>query len=409
MSEALKAHSKGISQMGQSTTSFRMADVPMAADRTAGWAFFREHGDVFESNGTYFLVSADAVQFAHRHPEIFTSGPAFESLGSPVPLVPLAIDPPDHLRFRKVLDPMLAPRVINTMEDELRAQVRELIQAFAGRGECDIVTDLARLYPTQVFLTLFGMPLADRDMFIGWVEALVEQSTAESGREPTAEVVETAMALFGYLQRFIERKRAEPGADLLSKILAVRGEDAWTDEQILGLCFLFTLAGLDTVTATIGFVMMHLAKNPEVRQRLVDDPAMVGPTIEEILRLELPAPYTPRVTSQEVEVAGVVIPAGSMVQLCLGTANRDPRRYERPNEIGAELGDRGHLSFGGGIHRCLGSHLARRELRLVVEEFHRVIPDYEIAPGVEPEIVWPSGTHHLISLPLRFTPAEVKA
>ena len=279
--------------MEQTTAGFQMADAPMATDRTAGWAYFRQHGDVFEANGIYFLTSAEAVQFAHRRPEIFQSGPAFESLGSPVPLIPLAIDPPDHVRFRKVLDPMFAPRVINTMEDELRAQARVLIDAFAGRGECDIVTDLARLYPTQVFLTLFGLPLADRDMFIGWVEALVEGSTAASGTQASPEVVETAMALFGYLQGYIERKRHEPGDDLLSRILAIDGDDAWTDEQILGLCFLFTLAGLDTVTATIGFVMLHLAEQTELRQRLVADPGLVNPTIEEILRLELPAPYTP--------------------------------------------------------------------------------------------------------------------
>ena len=392
--------------MGDSTSSFQMAHAPMATDRTAGCSYFRDQGDVFESNGIYFLTSAEAVQFAHRHPEIFASGPAFESLGSPVPLVPLAIDPPDHLRFRKFLDPMFAPRVINTMEDELRAQARELVRAFAGRGRCDIVTDLARLYPTQVFLTLFGMPIGDRDMFIGWVETLVEGSTAESGTLPTAEVAAAAMALFGYLGEFIERKRADPGDDMLSKILALRGDEAWTDAQILGLCFLFTLAGLDTVTATIGFVMMHLAEQPELRRRLVADTTLVGPAIEEILRLELPAPYTPRVTSQEVDVGGVAIPAGSMVQLCLGVANRDPRRFERPDEIGTDLGDRGHLSFGGGIHRCLGSHLARRELRLVVEEFHRLIPEYEIEPGAQPRIVWPSGTHHLTSLPLRFEPAQ---
>lgn len=395
--------------MDNTAATFQMADAPMATDRTSGWAYFRRHGDVFEANGTYFLTSADAVQFAHRHPEIFSSAAAFESLGSPVPLIPLAVDPPDHHRFRTILDPMLAPRVINTMEDELRAQVRHLISAFAGRGECDIVTDLARLYPTQVFLTLFGLPVEDRDMFIAWVETLVEQSIAESGAEPTPKVIETAMALFSYLQGFIEQKRAAPADDLLSRILALDGDDAWTDEQILGLCFLFTLAGLDTVTATIGFVMLHLAEHPEIRRRLVADPALVGPTIEEILRLELPAPYTPRVTSQEVEVGGVTIPAGSVVQLCLGPANRDPRRFERPDEVATDLGDRGHLAFGGGIHRCLGSHLARRELRLVVEEFHRLIPEYEVAQGHEPRIVWPSGTHHLVSLPLRFEPAVLEA
>jgi len=376
----------------------------MASDRTAGWAYVRDGGDVYQgADGVWMLTSADAVQFAHRNPEIFTSGPAFDSLGSPVPLVPLAIDPPNHLRFRKVLDPMLAPRVINAMEDQLRVQIRELIEAFAANGSCDIVTDIARLYPTQVFLTLFGMPLEDRDMFIGWVEMMVENSTG--GAAPTEEVMVAAMALFGYLQNFIDAKRAAPGDDLISAILALTGDEAWTNEEMLGLGFLFTLAGLDTVTATIGFVMLHLARTPEMRARLVADPALIGPTIEELLRLELPAPLTPRFTSREVEVCGATIPAGSHVRLCLATANRDAARFEQPDVANPDLGDRGHLSFGGGIHRCLGSHLARRELKLVVEEFHRLIPDYELAPGAEPRVVWPSGTLHLESLPLVFPKA----
>jgi cytochrome P450 len=126
------------------------------------------------------------------------------------------------------------------------------------------------------------------------------------------------------------------------------------------------------------------------------------PAIEEILRLELPAPTTPRVTVRDVEVCGVTIPAGSPVMLCLATANREAAMGPRPDEVDLERADRNHLSFGGGIHRCLGAHLARRELRLVVEELHKVIPDYQVAPGFEPEIVWPSGTFHLRSLPLVF-------
>jgi hypothetical protein len=126
------------------------------------------------------------------------------------------------------------------------------------------------------------------------------------------------------------------------------------------------------------------------------------PAIEEILRLEPPAPTTPRVALREVEVCGVTIPAGAPVMLCLATANRQAGRFAHPDGIDLQQADRSHLSFGGGIHRCLGAHLARRELRLVVEEFHKVIPDYEVATGVEPEIVWPSGTFHLRALPLVF-------
>jgi cytochrome P450 len=382
--------------------SFRFSDAPMQRDRTAGWRFVREAGDVFEDvNGTWYLTSLEAVRFAHRNPDIFSSARAFEELGSPVPLIPLAIDPPDHVRYRRVLDQMLAPRVVNALDNDLRAQIRDLIGVFADRGTCDVVNDIARLYPMQVFLTLFGLPVADRDQFIQWSEAIIENATVGSG-EPPPEVIENAMALFLYLQGHLETKRADPGDDMLSRILTLSDEEAWSDEEMLGLCFLFTLAGLDTVAAAIGFVMLHLARDLDLRTRVVTDADSVMPAIEEILRLELPAPTTPRVTVCEIDVCGVTIPADSPVMLCLATANRDVQVAPCPDKVDLEQADRNHLSFGGGIHRCLGAHLARRELRLVVEEFHKLIPDYEVAAGFEPEIVWPSGTFHLRSLPIVF-------
>ncbi|MEY2571003.1 MAG: hypothetical protein QOE63_1353, partial [Acidimicrobiaceae bacterium] len=127
------------------TETFDPDQAPMAFDRTAGWSYFRDAGPVAACNGDFYLTSLEAVQFAQKHPEVFSSAEAFDMLGSPLPLIPIAVDPPDHKRFRKVLDPMLAPRVINEMEDELRRQVVELIDGFAASGSCDIVVDLARL------------------------------------------------------------------------------------------------------------------------------------------------------------------------------------------------------------------------------------------------------------------------
>ena len=387
-------------------TDFDINEAPMETDRSVGWRYVRDAGDVFQAgNGQWFLTSPEAVEFAHRHPELFSSAKAFDGLGSPVPLIPIAIDPPDHKRFRKVLDPMLAPRVVNGIEDSLRSQVRELIAAFADRGSCDAVDELARLYPTQVFLTLFGLPLADRDRFIHWAESIIEATAADDvaeGAELSPEVMENAMALFVYLQACVDEKRAEPADDMLSRVLQLEGEEAFTNEEVLGLCFLFVLAGLDTVTAMIGFTLLHLARRPELRARLRTEPELVGPVIEEILRLEQPAPLTPRVTTEEVEVGGQTIPAGSRVLLALGTINRDAERFAHPDDIDPGQADLGHKAFGGGIHRCLGSHLARRELRLVVEEWLAAIPDFDVAPGAQPEVVWPSGTLHLKELPLVF-------
>lgn len=386
-------------------STFRLADVPMAKDRTEGFRYVSAAGDVVRAvdDGTWFLTSEEAVRFAQRHPEIFSSVGA-TSGGStiPIPLVPVASDRPDHTRYRKILDPLFSPRVINAMEDDLRGQVRDLIAAFADTGECDVVADIARLYPAQVFLTFFGLPLADRDQLIDWVETILDHSTGVGTAEGSPEVAEAATALLTYIHGHIEKKRQTPSDDVLGRILALQGDEAWSVEELLGFVFVFTIAGLDTVAAAIGFTMRHLALNPDLRRSLIADPAMVGPVVEEVLRLEPPAPGVTRITTQDVEVCGVRIPAGESVVLYLGTANRDSGRYQDPDTFDLTHSDVGHMTFGAGIHRCLGSHLARRELRLVVEEFHKQIPDYEIAAGFEPEVTWPAGTIRLTSLPLRF-------
>jgi cytochrome P450 len=382
---------------------FRFDAAPMRTDRAAGWRYVREAGDVFTgADGVWYLTSAQSVRFAQQHPEIFSSARAFDSLGSPVPLIPIAIDPPDHVRYRKVLDPLFAPRVVNVLEDNLRAQARDLVAAFAERGECDAIDDLARLYPTQVFLTLFGMPLEDRDQFIYWAETIIENSNRDPNAELAPEVVECAGALIGYLQRYVDDKRANPGDDVLSRVMAIEGDGAWSNDEVLGMCFLLILAGLDTVTAMIGFILYHLARDADLRRRVVADPDLVQPVIEEILRLEQPAPIQPRITTRDVEVCGVTIPSGATVAMCVGAANRDANLFPHPDEVDPSQADTGHVAFGGGIHRCLGSHLARREMRIVIEEFHRLIPEYSVAGGAEPEIVFPSGTFHLRALPLVF-------
>ena len=376
----------------------------MERDRSEGWRFFRSFGDVFQgADGQWYLTSADACQFAYSHPEVFSSAKAFDTLGSPIPLVPIAIDPPEHVRYRRVLDPMLAPRVVNAMEDELRRQVRLIVGDFAERGSFDAVADLARLYPTQVFLTVAGMPLEDRDQFIEWSEFIIENSVA--GLDDAApEVLEAAGAVFAYIGSFIEQKRTDPGDDILSKVLQLEGEDKWTDEEIYGMVFLFVLAGLDTVTASIGFALYHLGSDPELQARLREHRELIPSFIVERLRLEPPAPIGPRVALSEVEVEGVLIPEGARINVVLGAANRDERRFPRPDEFSLETADRSHFAFGGGIHRCLGSHLAKRELRLVLEELFDGIGPFSLAPGAEPEIVWPSGTSHLRSVDLVFEP-----
>lgn len=382
-----------------------LGSAPMHRDRTAGWRYVSDAGDILrDADGTLLFTSLEAVRYAQKNPGLFSSAKAFDLLGSPFQLIPLAVDPPDHRRYRAVLDRNLAPKVLDTLEDELRAQARRLIKTFADRGHCDVHADLGRLYPTEVVLTLFGLPVEQRDWWVERAETVLENASRENMEQPSEAVVIAAMDLVAALQRQIEAKRADPGDDILSRLLAISGDEAWTDAEVLGTSMVFIFGGLDTVTAMIGFVMLHLARNPDLRRRVVADPSLIPPLIEEVLRLEAPAPIVPRVTTDDVEICGRTIPSGTRVALCLATANREEGTHPRPDDIDLEAALNGHhhLSFGGGIHRCLGSHLARRELRLMLEEFHKLIPEYELAEGADPTVVWPSQTVHLDAVPLVF-------
>ena len=380
-------------------------DLPFAQDRSRAWRELREAGEAVASGDEIVLTSAAAVEFAAKKPEIFSSARAFDRLGSPVPLIPIAIDPPDHTRFRRMLDPFFSPRKMAEREPELRRQAGELIDAIVANGDrCDIVPELATPFPSQVFLTLFGLPMADRDRLVQWKDAIL-QFTDPSSSEATPEVMAHALELFTYLTEHIaERRTNTTGSDMLTQLMQDTDEGVMSDNEILGLCFMFVLAGLDTVTSAVGFSLAKLAGDAELRRRVAADFSLIPAFIEDILRVDGPVPFAPRVTTEEVEVAGRVVPKDTTVMLSYGSADRDPRRYEGADEV--HLDSKAvHFAFGRGPHRCLGSHLARLELRLVLEEWHTRIPDYSLVDGEQPQMPWPTGTMALQSVPLNIKSA----
>jgi len=385
------------------TGDLNLNDLPFGEDRSRAWRELRQAGEVVSSGEEIVLTTAAAVEFAAKRPEIFSSAKAFDRLGSPVPLVPIAIDPPDHTKFRRILDPFFSPKKMAAREEELRAQAGELIDAIVARGECDVIPDLATPFPSQVFLTLFGLPMADRDRLVRWKDAILE-FTDPGSAEPTPEVMAHALELFAYLTEHIaERRSNATGSDMLTQLMQNTDDGAMTDEEILGLCFMFVLAGLDTVTSAVGFALAKLAGDPELRHRVASDHSVIPAFIEDILRVDGPVPFAPRVTTEEVEIAGKVVPKDTTVMLSYGSADRDPTRYRDADEVHLD-GKVVHFAFGRGPHRCLGSHLARLELRLILEEWHDRIPEYTLADGKEPQMPWPTGTMGLQSVPLNIRP-----
>ena len=205
-----------------------------------------------------------------------------------------------------------------------------------------------------------------------------------------------AVELVTYVSEAINERRQHPGNDLLSQVLT--GDDPLDDAEAIGLSFLFVLAGLDTVTASMGFALLELARNPELRRTLRENSEEIRVFVEEIVRLEPPAPIVPRVTTREVTIGGVMLPPDTGLRLCLAAINRDESDAISANQVVMDGKVHPHWGFGGGPHRCLGSHLARMELNLIVEEWLKRVPEFDLAPGCAPEIVFPANTFALGSL-----------
>jgi cytochrome P450 len=373
------------------------AKLPMAADRSVGWAAARDTGPVVYMDGWFYLTRRDDVLDALRKPEVFSSKKAFDMLGSPLPLVPIAFDPPEHTRFRHILQPFFSPHTLGEMLPALQQQAVDIVAAVAARGECEVMADIAIPYPSQAFLTLFGLPLEDRDRLIAWKDAVINLADRPSleGLDLTP-----ALELFSYLTEAINERRQHPDRDILSQVLT--GEHPLDDAEAIGLSYLFVLAGLDTVTSSMGSALLELARNPELQAALRGDPEQIKVFIEEIVRLEPPAPLVPRVTTEAVTIGDVTLPAGSQVRLLLGAINRDESDEISTNHVVMDGKVHRHWGFGGGPHRCLGSHLARMELTLIIDEWLKRVPAFELAPGYTPEITFPANTFVLASLPLRF-------
>ena len=369
------------------------AKLPMAADRGVGWKTVRDAGPVVYMDGWYYLTRREDVLTALRDPNTFSSKKAFDALGSPLPLVPISFDPPEHTRFRKILQPFFSPHTLKDMLPSLQKQAISIVEAAAATHECDVMADIAIPYPSQVFLTLFGLPLKDRDRLIAWKDNVIALSELPSmeGADLTP-----AVELVTYVSEAINERRQHPGNDLLSQVLT--GDDPLDDAEAIGLSFLFVLAGLDTVTASMGFALLELARNPELRRTLRENSEEIRVFVEEIVRLEPPAPIVPRVTTREVTIGGVMLPPDTGLRLCLAAINRDESDAISANQVVMDGKVHPHWGFGGGPHRCLGSHLARMELNLIVEEWLKRVPEFDLAPGCAPEIVFPANTFALGSL-----------
>jgi cytochrome P450 len=333
-------------------------------------------------DGTVTLVRMADIQELNRHRSVLGLG----SVGRADPyrrFIPLEVDGDEHRMWRHVLDPVFAPRRIGELEPAIRQRARDLLDDFADRGHAEVYSEFCAPLPQTIFLELMGLPVTDLHILAptappdrdGMTPEDLDQQEEEYGRHND------------YLKDAVEERMAsgEKRTDLLGWLieLEVDGRPIAV-EEILDIAAGLIAGGLGTIGATLSVFLTRLATHPEERKVLVDDPTLWRQAIEEYLRFESPVSWTFRTPSEDIVIGGETIKAGTLVFISLITANTDPEAFDDPLTVDFNREPNAHIAFQSGFHRCIGSHLARLELRVALEEFHARIPDYRLADGHEP-------------------------
>jgi cytochrome P450 len=359
------------------------ADPHLLAHPQEAFAMARSVGAVIPADGTVLVAGDEEVRHVLRHPEVFSSGTDAVEIGQIRPLIPLQIDPPEHKKYRKLLDPLFAPKQVATLEDRTRELVRELISAVVADGRCNFHFAVAEPLPTTVFLELLGLPVSRRKEFVELKDGIIRPDATDLDERQRI-IRETGGRIYRVLEDVLAERVAEPRDDFISGFLAAEVDGhSLTHDEIVDIGYLFFLAGLDTVTASLDCFLAYLAQHPEQRRQLVDEPALIPHAVEELLRWETPVQGVPRIATEDTELGGCPIAKGTSVAVMLGSANTDEASWDDVTTVDFRREGNRHLAFGGGAHRCLGSHLARMELRVALEEWHAAVPDYAVGDGVE--------------------------
>ena len=355
-------------------THFRMLDDcqdearPVFRNTEAGVDYW-----VFTDNS----VILDGLQ----HPDLWSSSVIVPTdPAPPYKWIPIMLDPPEHAKWRHVLAEYFSPGRVKGLRAAQQKLAAELIDELVDRGGCDFVEAISRVFPSTVFLTIMGMPVEDLAQFMEWEDMILHQSGV--GDEVNAARLEGMTHVMGYFSALIQQRREnrDPNADdIVSKAIdwTIDGEPI-NDLELLNCLLLLFMAGLDTVSNQLSYALLHLATHPGDRARIVADPELIPKAVEEILRV-YPIVQTARKATQDIDFHGCPVKAGDMASFSLAFAGRDESAYPNAREVDLDRGVTRHLSFGGGPHRCLGSHLARQEMAVVLEEWHRRIPDYSLA------------------------------
>lgn len=317
------------------------------------------------------------------------------------PLVPLQLDPPNHAPYRALLQAALSPKAVGKLGDRARELSIELIEGFKQRGRCEFIGEFAQHLPIAIFMEIVGLPAEDRAYLTEVAEIAMRGED-----EPTRNEAAGKLMMYGMAK--VAERRANPGNDLISTIAKAEVDGKPIDDfPLTGMILLLLLGGLDTVASTLGFYAQFLATHPEHRRQLVENPELIANANEELLR-RFPIAILAREVKADFTLDGITMKAGEMVLAPTPMDGLDEHKFADPLEVDFNREKPGaNSTFGGGVHRCVGSMLARTELRIFLEEWLKRIPDFAVKPGFEPKVNARS-VATITRLELVWDPASVK-
>jgi cytochrome P450 len=362
---------------------FDFQELHGAEDVYASWKKVQDqYPDVFFTprNGGHWVATRHAdIDYMLQHYEQFSSAeqtiPKAGKVGS---TPPVDMDPPVHTEFRKLLMPFFTAKAIGALEARARELTLALLDEFYERGECEFIADFAKKMPIGIFLSMVDLPDGDRVKLVELVDQIQRGKTPEIRQR-------AYMGLHEYLAAVIESRRAKPGEDILSALVKARVDNGrpLTHDELLGMGVTLLGGGLDTVAASLGFWTLFLARNPDHRRQITENPEIIPAAVEELLR-RFQVGNMGRVVVQDLQYKDCPLKAGDLMLVATSCAGMDERRYPDPLLVDFARADKRSLIFGKGPHQCLGQLLARTELRIFLQEWLKRIPEFEVKPGEQP-------------------------
>jgi cytochrome P450 len=338
--------------------------------------------------GVYLPTTYEAVRAIAYDTEHFSSRRVMVRNARPEPPIsspPITSDPPHHRPAKLLLLPYFTLAAVKKLESKIRDVCNELIERFIGDRQCDAAAQYSRHIPVRVIALMLGIPEKDSDYFIKWIHEILELGITDN-----TVLMKAIYEMSEYFSGQIELRKKKPTDDLITSLMQARHDGKpLSAEHVVGTLRLLLIAGIDTTWSAIGASLWHLAKTPSDRKRLVAEPTLIPTAIEELLRAYAPVTMA-REVMKETSVCGFAVKPGNMVLLSFPAANRDPAMFPEADKVVIDRENNRHAAFGLGIHRCVGSNLARMELTVAIEEWLKRIPEFRLDP-LSP-VTWSEGT-----------------